>query len=166
MVLSRMSCCFICLSTKKPLVKPDCVCKNIYAHTSCYKQWLETCPDMFTCSVCKTNLSVTFIKPFVTMEKLMLYNEKQDDNDDNDRDVWAWNGFISHGVRITLDNNDDWWFDNIEDLILYTESSKREFKALRQSSKTKQPLLKMASKKRYNQHTHTYRRQSHSHSHF
>ena len=152
-VLSRyllpMSC-FICLSTKKPLIKPDCVCKNIYAHTSCYKQWLDTCPDMFTCSVCKTNLSVTFIKPFVTVEKLMLYSENQE-NEEDDQNIFFSRRIISHGVVVTLDDNDDWWFDTIEDLGLYTESSKREFKALHQLNRRvcftpKRPLL---NKKQY-----------------
>ena len=135
-----MSSCFICLSNKKTLIKSDCVCKNIYVHPSCYKKWLDTCPDIFTCSICKTDVSVTFLKKFVTMEKLMLYKTHTDADEDEDEDEDGWtitNGFTAHGVLVTLDDNDDWWFETIEDMTLFTESSKREFIAIRKSNSNK-----------------------------
>ena len=69
--------CFICLSRKQPLIQPDCLCKTIYVHPGCYKKWLQTtCPDILTCSVCKSAVSVNFIKQFVSLEQLMVYPHK------------------------------------------------------------------------------------------
>ena len=66
--------CFICLSRKQPLIQPDCVCKTIYVHPGCYKKWLQTtCPDILVCSVCKSTVSITFVKQFVTLEQFMMY---------------------------------------------------------------------------------------------
>jgi hypothetical protein len=50
------------------------VCKTIYVHPGCYKKWLQTtCPDILVCSVCKSTVSITFVKQFVTLEQFMMY---------------------------------------------------------------------------------------------
>ena len=123
-----MSCatCYICLSRSGKLIQPDCVCKTLHIHISCFKAWLKTTPDMFLCSVCKTDVSPTFLSKFVTMEQLMMYSPQDEDEDDEDEDddvedIW----FEENGVPVMEDDEGFYWFQTIEHLTIFVESNKR-----------------------------------------
>jgi len=74
--------CFICLGEKKQLIQPGCLCKTTYVHPKCYKKWAEmTNSDFLKCGVCKSAVSINFVKKCVTLEQLMIYPNKFQDQD-------------------------------------------------------------------------------------
>jgi hypothetical protein len=74
--------CFICLSKKKQLIQPGCLCKTTYVHPRCYKKWAEmTKSDFLKCGVCKSAVSINFVKKCVTLEQLMIYPNKVQEQD-------------------------------------------------------------------------------------
>jgi hypothetical protein len=123
--------CFICMSKKKPLIQPDCLCKTSYVHSACYKKWLETCSDILKCSVCKSAFSINFIKKFVTLEQLMVYpNRVQNPQEYDD---------IREGIEIPgIANfipiyNDELQFHNPVEKTRFLEAKKRLFNSKRHS---------------------------------
>lgn len=131
--------CFICLSRKQPLIQPDCLCKTIYVHPGCYKKWLQTtCPDILTCSVCKSAVSVNFVKQFVSLEQLMIYPHKiQEPNEDGFvlRDGFLIRDFIAiPGIADNLElHNGEIHYKNSKQKDCVTESAKRLRKSERYS---------------------------------
>lgn len=125
--------CFICLSRKQPLIQPDCLCKTIYVHPGCYKKWLQTtCPDILTCSVCKSAVSVNFVKQFVSLEQLMIYPHKiQEPNEDG---FVLREGISIPGIAefIPVDN-DELQYTNPKQKDRIKEASKRLRKSERYS---------------------------------
>lgn len=113
--------CYICLSSSGKLIQPDCVCKTLYVHTSCFKSWLNTTSDMFLCSVCKTDVSPTFLSKFVTMEQLMMYSSEGKIEEDVEDGEW----FEENGLRIMEDDTGHLWFESIEHLTIFNECNKR-----------------------------------------
>lgn len=113
--------CYICLSSSGKLIKQDCVCKTLHVHTSCFKSWLKTTSDMFLCSVCKTDVSPTFLSKFVTMEQLMMYSTEGNIEEDIEDEVW----FEENGVPVMEDDAGYYWFKTIEHLTIFVESNKR-----------------------------------------
>jgi hypothetical protein len=74
--------CFICLGEKKQLRQPGCLCKTTYVHPRCYKKWSEmTNSDFLKCGVCKSAVSINFVKKCVTLEQLMIYPNKFQEQD-------------------------------------------------------------------------------------
>lgn len=131
--------CFICLSRKQPLIQPDCLCKTIYVHPGCYKKWLQTtCPDILTCSICKSAVSVNFVKQFVSLEQLMIYPHKiQEPNEDGFilRDGVLIRDFIViPGIAENLELRDgEIYYKNSKQKDCVTESAKRLHKSERYS---------------------------------
>ena len=72
----------ICLGKKKQLIQPGCLCKTTYVHPKCYKKWSEiTNSDFLKCGVCKSTVSINFVKKCVTLEQLMIYPNKVQEQD-------------------------------------------------------------------------------------
>lgn len=115
--------CYICLSSSGKLIQPDCVCKTLYVHRSCFKSWLNTASDMFLCSVCKTDVSPTFLSKFVTMEQLMMYSTEGNQEPEEDFEDGNW--FEENGLRIMEDDTGHLWFESIEHLTIFNECNKR-----------------------------------------
>ena len=63
--------CFICYHDNN-LIRPDCLCKTLYVHPICYTKWLQKCPDILTCSICKSSVSLNFVKQYLSIEQLIL----------------------------------------------------------------------------------------------
>lgn len=126
--------CFICLSRKQPLIQPDCLCKTIYVHPGCYKKWLQTtCPDILTCSVCKSAVSVNFVKQFVSLEQLMVYPHKI--QEPNIAEFLGFTeGIVIPGITDILElHNGEIRYKNIKQRDRVTESAKRLRKSQRYS---------------------------------
>ena len=122
--------CFICLSKKKPLIQPDCLCKTTYVHPGCYKKWLDTCHDILTCGVCKSTVGINFIKKFVSLEQLMIYPNKVQEPQEYD---------IAEGIEIPgIANfipirNGELYFRNIKEKSRFLEADKRLYNSKRHS---------------------------------
>ena len=62
--------CFICLEENDQLYKPDCVCKTMVFHRLCMIEWSRKVANVFECSVCKTDMSPSFLSSFVPLKRL------------------------------------------------------------------------------------------------
>ena len=136
--------CYICLSSKQPLIQPDCVCKTLHIHRSCFKKWLETTPDILKCAVCKTDMSPTFVSRFVSIEKMMTYDPngemEDDDDDDDDDDEEEW--FMEYSVPTFVDEDGNYYFHTLEHMSIFIESRKKAISSQKQ-------FYKMRTKSKY-----------------
>jgi hypothetical protein len=78
---------------------------------------------MFLCSVCKTDVSPTFLSKFVTMEQLMMYSPYTGEFTEDEPEEGVW--FEENGVPVWEDDKGNYWFNTIEHLTIFVESNKR-----------------------------------------
>ena len=142
--------CYICLTSKYPLIQPGCLCKTIYIHPECYKTLLKTY-DIMTCSICKSDVSVDFVKQYATMEQLLVYPYRVSKSEDDFKGVYAY----LDGVASIINYMDDYRiqydipgitydlpyykgafrFRDINQKNIVMEAHKREWKSLKQRNK-------------------------------
>jgi hypothetical protein len=125
--------CYICLSSKTPLLQPDCVCKTLRVHRSCFKKWLDTAPDLFACAVCKTDMSPAFVSRFATMEQIMAYDPDGELEEDDDEEDEHW--FMEYSVPTYLDDDGNYYFHTMEHMSVFVESRKKEIASQKQCYK-------------------------------
>ena len=132
--------CFICLSSTRQLIQPDCLCKTIYVHPGCYKKWLETCPDILICSICKSTVGINFVKKFVSLEQLMMYSNKvqepQEPQEPQELQEYVINQRVISipGIAESIPiYNDTLHFRTITEKIRFMEADKRLYNSKRHS---------------------------------
>ena len=133
-----MSCnsCYICLSSKRTLIKPDCLCKTMLVHRSCFTKWLSTSPDFITCPVCKDTFNPSFLVSFVGVEALMKYSDKREDSEEDEEENYEFELNVP-GLPPTIYQDDDGtlYFDSIDQLNTYMESEKRNILSFKKNKK-------------------------------
>lgn len=141
--------CFICLGSKH-LIQPKCKCKTLFVHRACYTEWLKTAPDMFTCTVCKTDVSISFLSKCLTTEQLMNYDPNEIDEFIEGLAVprmgWDKIWYEQYGIRF-YEENGMLHFGSIKDQDQFSEIGKRTIVAdkrfrLRKEKQIRQPKVR------------------------
>lgn len=157
--MSSSSCCYICLGSdsKKPFVENrGCLCKgSVSIHGRCFKKWVTSTENPFSCSVCKADYSMKFLSQFLTTEQIM-FAKGADDEDEYDDDEPFFTEQIIHGVPVLLDEDNYVWFETPEQESRFNHSKKMEEKSFRQyyQQRSKKPFRNV----QHQQHSRNYSR--------
>jgi hypothetical protein len=97
-----------------------------------------TCPDILTCGICKSEVSISFVKQFVSLEQLMAYPNKIQEPDEiqelNENGFVLIESIIIPGIaEVRVLCNGELHYKNIKQQDRVTESAKRLHKSERHS---------------------------------
>ena len=107
------------------LIKLPCACKNLPIHPGCLKEWLKV-SDILTCSVCKQNISPSFIQQYVSLDDLWMYPYKSNTPDINNGFIYIGRTYIEMpGVSCAELVNGKMVFETDRKRSIFLEAEKR-----------------------------------------
>jgi hypothetical protein len=115
--------CYICLSEKMPMITDmGCTCKgSIGVHRSCFREWVKTASDPFSCPVCKSDYTSAFLQKYKSITD-MLFHGSSEEPEETESEMFL------HGVPVMFDG--EWiHFRNEEHYTIYQRSCKLLYKS-------------------------------------